>query len=370
MVIVQMKIIVSGGGTGGHIYPALAIAKQIIEQHPDGKILYIGSGKGLEADIVPKAGVDFKAIEISGFKRSLSIENIKTIIRFFRAVTESKKMIREFGADAVVGTGGYVCGPVVYAAAKLGIPTLVHEQNVIPGLTNKFLSRHTDRIAVSFSGSAQYFPKDKVVVTGNPRATEVAKADPEQGRSSLAVRPSRRIILVVGGSRGARAINEAFLQAVPELATKKDLHFIYVTGEVHYQKVKEQLEKHEIQSNVSVYPFIYNMPQVLAATDLIVNRAGASFLAEITSLGIPSILIPSPYVTNNHQEKNARWLEEHGAATVILEKDLTGPSLIESIDHIMMNKTKWFEMKAAAKKLGEPKAANKLYEELKRLVSK
>ncbi|RXT15006.1 undecaprenyldiphospho-muramoylpentapeptide beta-N-acetylglucosaminyltransferase [Ammoniphilus sp. CFH 90114] len=364
-----MKIIVTGGGTGGHIYPALALAKKVMEQHPDGEVLYIGSDKGLEADIVPRAGFKFEAIEISGFKRSLSLENMKTIIRFLKGVSASKKLIRDFGADAVIGTGGYVCGPVVYAAAKLGVPTMIHEQNVIPGLTNKFLSRYADRIAVSFSSSAQYFSTDKVVLTGNPRASEVAKADPQQGRASLDLRTNRKMVLVVGGSRGARAINEAFLEAVPVLANQKDLHFVYVTGEVHYENVVAKLKKGgEIPSNVSIYPFIYNMPEVLAATDLIINRAGASFLAEITSLGIPSILVPSPYVTNNHQEKNARWLEDNGAATVLLEKDLTANTLVESIEQIIQDPIKWRAMGEAAKSLGEPLSVEKLYGELKELI--
>lgn len=364
-----MRIILTGGGTGGHIYPALALAKQIKEHHEDAEILYIGSGKGLESDIVPKAGIQFKPIEISGFKRSLSFENIKTIYRFFKSVSLSKKIIREFRADAVIGTGGYVCGPVVYTAAKMGIPTLIHEQNVIPGLTNKFLSRYASRVAVSFSGSAPYFPSNKVVVTGNPRATEVAKADPERGRSSLSLPTRKKMVLVVGGSRGARAINEAFLQAIPQLEKSLDLHFVYVTGDVHYEKVKSVLDSMENSpENISVYPFIYNMPEVLAATHLIINRAGASFLAEITSLGIPSILIPSPYVTNNHQEKNARWLEEHGASVVLLENELNADSLSEAIDKIMKNPDQLTKMRESAKKLGEPSAAENVYQEVKGLI--
>ena len=367
----HMRVILSGGGTGGHIYPALALAKQIQEQAPDAEILYIGSGKGLEANIVTKAGYDFKAIEISGFKRSLSIENIKTILRFIRAVSNSKRYIADFKADIVIGTGGYVCGPVVYAANKLKVPTLIHEQNVIPGLTNKFLSRYAKRIAVSFTGSAGYFPNDKVIVTGNPRATEVAKADPGKGRASLHVAKDQKIVLVVGGSRGARPINEAFLASIPQIKQMKDIHFVYVTGEVHYPKVKEEIEiMGKTVKNISVYPFIYNMPEVLAATDLIVNRAGASFLAEITSLGIPSILIPSPYVTNNHQEKNARWLEENGASKVVLEKDLDANSLVLAIETIMYDPECWAKMKQAALQLGQPTAAQNLYEEMIKLMNR
>jgi len=361
----------TGGGTGGHIYPALALAKQIKEHDPASQILYIGSINGLEADIVPKAQIDFEAIEISGFKRKVSFDNVKTIYRFLKAVSRSKKIISEFQADVVVGTGGYVCGPVVYAAHKLGIPTIIHEQNVIPGLTNKFLSRYATRIAVSFTGSAGYFPKDKVVVTGNPRATEVYKADGIRGRASLKVYPGRKIVLVVGGSRGAKAINQAFLNAVPYLKERKQLHFVYVTGDVHYKTVTERLNELEtIPDNVSVYPFLYNMPDVLATTDLIINRAGASFLAEITSLGIPSILIPSPYVTNNHQEKNARWLEQNGAACVLLEQELNENTLLHAVDNLMGDAQSWLQMKEAARKLGEPLAAEKVYLEMQTLVSK
>ncbi|RKD24100.1 undecaprenyldiphospho-muramoylpentapeptide beta-N-acetylglucosaminyltransferase [Ammoniphilus oxalaticus] len=364
-----MRIILTGGGTGGHIYPALAIAKELRERHPDVEILYIGSETGLEARLVPKSGIPFESIEISGFRRSLSFENVKTVYRFLKGVRRSRSLIRSFSADAVIGTGGYVCGPVVYAAAKQGIPTLIHEQNVIPGLTNKFLAKYVSRIAVSFTGSAQYFPTDKVVVTGNPRATEVAKADPTRGRSSLALSGSKRLVLVVGGSRGARAINEAFIEAIPQLEKQRNTHFVYVTGEVHYEQVKQMLEQSgQTMGNISVFPYIYNMPEVLATTELIINRAGASFLAEITSLGIPSILIPSPYVTNNHQEKNARWLEGHGAAAVLLERDLTANSLVTEIEQIVHVPQRLQLMKQAAKKLGEPQAADKIYEEIQKLM--
>jgi UDP-N-acetylglucosamine--N-acetylmuramyl-(pentapeptide) pyrophosphoryl-undecaprenol N-acetylglucosamine transferase len=366
-----MRVIISGGGTGGHIYPALALAKQIQEHHQDAQILYIGSTRGLEADIVSKAGYRFESIEISGFKRSLSIDNVKTVFRFIRAVSNSKRIIKDFSPDIVVGTGGYVCGPVVFAADRLGVPTLIHEQNVVPGLTNKFLSRFVSRIAVSFSGSTPYFPQSKVVLTGNPRATEVARADRHKGRMLLEANNTQKVVLVVGGSRGAKAINEAFVTASAELAKKQGLYFVYVTGDAHYNQVRQRLNLDRsggFAQNISIHSFIYNMPEVLATTDLIINRAGASFLSEITSLGIPSILIPSPYVTNNHQEKNARWLEENGAAKVILESQLTADTLCHAIDEIMGDEAVWKRMKQAALKLGEPAAAEKVYQELYKLL--
>lgn len=364
-----MKIIISGGGTGGHIYPALAIAREVMHREPDSQILYIGTKRGLELDLVVKENIPFEAVEITGFKRSLSFENVKTIWRFLKATKKAKKIIREFKPDVVVGTGGYVCGPVVYAASRLKIPTLIHEQNVIPGLTNKFLSRFTDRIAVSFSGSATYFPKEKTVITGNPRATEVARADGKKGLKSLQVPSRKKVVLIVGGSRGAKAINEAVYEMVPYLGKYPDYHFIYVTGEVHYQGVLEKMQKlATFPGNLTVRPFIYNMPEVLAGIDLIVNRAGASFLAEITALGLPSILIPSPYVTNNHQEKNARWLEEQGAGMVILESELTGNKLLQTIDQILSKPQERERMSIAAKKLGKPEAATLIYEQLKAIT--
>ncbi|MBN6185938.1 undecaprenyldiphospho-muramoylpentapeptide beta-N-acetylglucosaminyltransferase [Aneurinibacillus sp. BA2021] len=364
-----MNIVISGGGTGGHIYPALALVKEIKRQEPDSRVLYIGTEKGLEADLVPKEGIAFESVYITGFKRSLSFDNVKTIARFLKATSRAKRLIREFQPDVVVGTGGYVCGPVVYAASSLGIPTLVHEQNVIPGLTNKFLSRYTNRVAVTFSGSASYFPAAKTVVTGNPRATEVALADGAAGLASLQVPAGKKYVLIVGGSRGARAINEAVVAMVSDLAQHAAYHFIYVTGEVHYESTMAAIrEKGSMPDNLTVRPFIYNMPEVLAGIDLIVNRAGASFLAEITALGLPSILIPSPYVTNNHQEKNARWLEDQGAARVILESQLTGASLLGEIDAVLQDEKRLQTMRDAARKLGQPDAATRVYQELKTIT--
>ncbi|MBO8171143.1 MAG: undecaprenyldiphospho-muramoylpentapeptide beta-N-acetylglucosaminyltransferase [Bacillaceae bacterium] len=364
-----MRVMLTGGGTGGHIYPALAFAKQIKKEHPDAELLYVGTSRGLEAEIVPREGIPFESIEITGFKRKLSFHNLRTLYLFLKGVHSMKKRIRSFRPDMVVGTGGYVAGPVVYAASRMSVPTMIHEQNVIPGLTNQFLARFADRICVSFAGSAKYFPEDKVVVTGNPRATDVKDADPIKGRQSLHLPHDKKIVLIAGGSRGAEPINEAVLSVLPDFEREPNIHFIYVTGDVHYEKMKEQLGDLDQLSNVTIRPFLYNMPEVLAATDLIVNRAGASFLAEITSLGIPSILIPSPYVTNNHQEKNARWMEEQGASVMVLERDLEGRLLLDQIKRILENEQLWTKMKSAAEKMGKPDAAPRMVEEMDRLLS-
>lgn len=364
-----MKIAVSGGGTGGHIYPALALIREIQKKDNHVEFLYIGTEKGLESKLVPRENIPFKSIHITGFKRKLSFENVKTVLRFLKGVRDSKKMLKEFKPDVVIGTGGYVCGPVVYAAAKMGIPTIVHEQNSVPGLTNKFLSRYVDKIAICFEEARQFFPEKKVVLTGNPRASEVLGQDGIRGRLSSGLKLKVPTVLIFGGSRGAKPINEAVVKSLTELSGKP-YQVLYVTGDVHFDEVQKEVELVGNPENVIIKPFIHNMPEVLAGIDLTVSRAGATTLAELTSLGIPSILIPSPYVTDNHQEKNARALSEHGAARLLLEKDLTGPKLVEHIDQILGHDQKLADMKKAAKKLGIPDAASRLYSVMEELAKK
>lgn len=362
-----MKIVISGGGTGGHIYPALALIREIQKENKQVEFLYIGTKNGLESKLVTREEIPFKSIHITGFKRKLSFDNVKTIFRFLKGVRDSKMILKEFQPDIVIGTGGYVCGPVVYAASKLRVPTIIHEQNSVPGLTNKFLSRYVNKVAICFDEAKQSFPENKVVFTGNPRASEVIGQDGIKGRLSAGLSTTIPAVLIFGGSRGARPINEAVVKALPDLAGKP-YQILYVTGDVHYETVKQEVELIGNPGNVIIKPFIHNMPEVLAGMDLVVSRAGATTLAEITSLGIPSILIPSPYVTNNHQEKNARSLGDQGAAHVLLEKDLTSNSLISHIEQILLNKEVLKDMKSKAKKMGAPDSAEKLYRVIRELI--
>lgn len=366
-----MRVLLTGGGTGGHIYPALAIAQELERKWKNVEITYIGTKSGLEASIVPKADIPFLAIDIQGFRRKLSWHNVRTIEKFLRALKQSKQLIRHFRPHVVVGTGGYVCGPVVYAANRLGVPTLIHEQNVIPGLTNKFLSRYADVVAISFEGSAKYFHRTKSLVhCGNPRASVVAVADRVAGRLALGIKEDDRrpIVLIVGGSRGARPINEAVMEMIPRILEQDAFYVVYVTGEVHYESVMRKLGP--VSSNrLIVKPYIYNMPEVLAASHLVVNRAGASTIAEITALGLPSILIPSPYVTNNHQEANARWLEREGAAKVFLEKELSADALWQAIKGMMDHPSQREAMSQASSRLGQPQAVVRIVNELNKLAA-
>lgn len=368
-----MRVVLSGGGTGGHIYPAVAIARQCEKEDSKTKFLYIGGKRGLESKLVPQEKLPFESIEITGFRRKISIDNVKTVLRFLKGVKRSKALLKEFKPDIVIGTGGYVCGPVVYAAAKLGIPTMIHEQNAIPGLTNKFLSRYADTVAVSFEGSEASFPRAKrSVYTGNPRATTVLSANRERGFATLGIPMDAQVVLIVGGSRGAKAINDAMIGMASFIHKLPGVHFVFVTGETYFENTREVIlsKLGTMPNHLHILPYIHNMPEVLAATSLIVNRAGASFLAEITALGIPSVLIPSPNVTNNHQEANARQLEEAGASRMILEKDLTAETLFHKLEEIMISDATRERMSAASKKLGKPDSAAVIVQEIRRLTDR
>lgn len=368
--MVDVRVLLTGGGTGGHIYPALAIAQELERKWKNVEITYIGTESGLEANIVPKAEIPFQAIDIQGFRRKLSWHNVRTVQKFLRALKQSKQILRDLRPHVVVGTGGYVCGPVVYTAYRLGIPTLIHEQNVIPGLTNKFLSRYADVVAISFEGSAQYFQRTKSLVhCGNPRASVVAAADRVAGRLTLGIEEGDRrpIVLIVGGSRGARPINEAVMHMIPRILAQDAFYVVYVTGEVHYDSVMHRMGSVS-SSRLIVKPYVYNMPEVLAASHLVVNRAGASTIAEITALGLPSILIPSPYVTNNHQEANARWLETEGAAKVLPEKELSADTLWQAIKDMMDHPFQREALSQASARLGQPQAAARIVGELDKLA--
>lgn len=362
-----MKVIVSGGGTGGHIYPALALIRYIQSIDQDAEFLYVGTEKGLESQIVKKEGIPFKTVEIQGFKRSLSFENVKTIQLFFKAIKQSKEIIKEFQPDIVIGTGGYVCGAVVYAASRLNIPTMIHEQNSVAGVTNKFLSKFVDKVAICFDDVATAFPENKVVMTGNPRAQEIAALTPNPSvLEQYQLSPDKKTILIFGGSRGALTINEAFLQALEEL-NQRAYQVLYVSGRYYYDEMKQKLEG-KVAPHISVQPYIDNMPEVLTCMDAVVARSGATTLAELTALGIPSILIPSPNVTNDHQTKNAMSLVNANAALMIRDDELNGETLVDAIDNIMQDDNKRIEMAEASKRQGMPDAAERLYHVMSDLV--
>ena len=363
--MIAVRVLLSGGGTGGHIYPALSMKKAIKERYPDSTFLYVGTTDGLESKIVPEASVDFKSINITGFKRSLSPDNVKTLFRFAASIRIANRYIKEFNPDIVIGTGGYVCAPVVYAAAKLKIKTIIHEQNSLPGITNKFLARYVDKILICFEETRKYFPEDKIILTGNPRASEVAKTF-KTGKIALGLSQHKKTVLICGGSRGAYPVNNAFITAI-EKYEASDFEVVFVTGTVHYEAICEQIGDVHFK-NVKIIPFIADMPKFLVSIDLFVGRAGATTLSEITALGVASILIPSPYVAENHQEFNARSITDHGGGILILEYDLTKDVLFDKITTLLKDEETLASMRKKSKKLGIPDASTRILSVIEELI--
>jgi len=356
-----MKVMIAGGGTAGHINPGLAIAKYIKIKEPEAEILFVGTEKGLEMKLVPREGFSLKTIKVKGFKRKLSFDTLVSIKELFQGVVGARKLIKEFKPDVVIGTGGYVCGPVVFMASRLKIPTLIHEQNVLPGATIKILSRFADVVSISFEESGEYLKSaKKKVLTGNIINAEMFQNDKAKARKKLGIDVNEKVVVVVGGSLGAEKINQSVIEMLSSYYTIEDFKIIFSTGEKQYEKVIEKLGcKKPISAEI--VPYIYDAVNVYCSADLIVSRAGAIITGEITALGIPSILIPSAYVTENHQEFNARSVERKGAAIVLLEKDLTGRVLYELIMRLINDKNRLDKMSESAKLIGVKNATEMIY---------
>ena len=357
-----MRVIISAGGTGGHIYPALAILNKIKLEEPNSEFLYIGTHNRMEKDLIPEMNIPYEAIEVTGFKRKLSLDNIKTLTNFLKARKKCLKIIKEFNPDIVIGTGGYVTAPVIWAAKKLGHKTFIHEQNSIIGLSNKYLSKYADRIGVSFESTIKEFPKEKVSLTGNP-CSEKAILTPASKKSDFGLSDSKKLVLIVMGSLGSKTINEKMFEYIYGFRNK-DYEVIFITGNSYYEKIKNRI----FPENVKVLPFIENLPSVMKITDLMVSRAGASTMSEIMALGIPTIFIPSPYVTNNHQYKNAMDLVNKEAALLLEEDNLNKNTFIRMIDDILEDDNKYKEIKKNISKLGITDSSSRIYNILKEMI--
>lgn len=365
-----MKIIVTGGGTGGHIYPALSIADKFKELYEDAEILYVGVDGGLESRIVPQYGYKFIGLEVKGFQRKISLENVKRVFLAMNAVKRAKKIISDFGPDIVVGTGGYVCGPVVMAATKLNIVTAIHEQNAFPGVTNKILSPKVDRVFLGFEAAKDRL-KSKVtpISVGNPvrKNIRIAKSKLES-RDELGISKDCKFILVTGGSGGFGVINEAFINIIPKMV-EENIGFAFATGKNHYEKVMEKLSQVELGKNAIITPYIDDMPTYLSASDLCVVSAGATTIAEINAIGKASIIIPKAYTAENHQEYNAKYIASKNAGRYILEKDLNENTLYESILDILENDSIREDMETNSKLLGILDPSEIIVSELSNLVT-
>lgn len=365
-----MNVLISGGGTAGHINPGIAIAKYIKSKHPDANILFVGTRRGLEGKLVPAEGFNIKFIKVRGFKRSLTPDNLVVVKELFEGLKEAKKIIKEFKPDIVIGTGGYVCGPVVFMAWRMKIPTLIHEQNAFPGVTNRILARVVDAVAISFKESEKYFKNPgKLVYTGNPVRLEIIQADRSLARKKLGLKPDDKLVVIAGGSLGAQRINQVVTSMLLKYGKYINYNIVFSTGNSQFESVKKSLEGFS-KPTVTIVPYIYDAANVYAAADLMVCRAGAITCSEVTVLGLPAIMIPSPNVVANHQEYNARSLEKQGAAVVILEKDLNEKVLFSQIDTLLNNKLKLDKMSASSKKIGIQNATEKIYDIISKLVKK
>ena len=295
-----MRVVISAGGTGGHIYPAVAIINKIKKEEPKSEFLYIGTSDRMEKDLIPSFGIPYEEIDIMGIKRKLTFDNVKVLVKFMKARKRCYELIKEFDPDVVIGCGGYVTAPVIWAAKKLGKKTFIHEQNSVVGLSNKYLSRYADKVGVSFESTMKDFPSDKVILTGNP-CSEKAISIKKGKKSDFGLTEDKKLVLIVMGSLGSKTVNDKITDFLGSFRSK-DYEVLFVTGNSYYEKIK----KLRFPDNVKVVPYVYEMPSIMKKTDLMVSRAGASTMSEIMALGIPTIFIPSPYVTNNHQYK-MRW---------------------------------------------------------------
>ncbi len=351
-----MKVIMTGGGTGGHIYPAVAIADEIKSRDRSSEILFVGTERGMEKDIVPRSGYPINFITVSGLDRKHIWKNIKTVLDLNKGLHEAREIVAEFKPDIVIGTGGYVCEPVVRTAYKMGIKTYIHEQNAFPGLTNKLLSRHTDRVFVAFDEAKEYFRSEREPVTvGNPVRKAFREPDRRKAREALGINQDDFVVLSFGGSLGAQRINDEMKIAVERFRYRPGCKIFFVTGRRYYRAITEKADMDN--ARVTYLEYIDDMAEYLSACDLAVTRSGALTVSEITACGRASIMIPSPYVTNNHQYFNARVVADRGGAVLIEEKNLNEGDVADAIDRIMSDRAALVKMERASLEIGRTDSA-------------
>ncbi len=374
-----MNVIFTCGGTGGHINPAIAVANAWKQRYPDSNILFIGAKDRMEEKLVPAAGYRLETIPASGMRRSLSLDAIKYNLRsvkyVFQAVSRCKRIIREFKADVVVGTGGYASFPALYAASCMGIPTCVHEANAVPGLTTRMIADRASKVLTCFPESAKYYRHpEKVEAVGMPVRGEFLFTKKEDARRELGL-DDRPLVVSAFGSQGAKTMNEQMAQLFAmEMRAGYPFQHIHATGSYGKDWMPELVKKQGVDlaecKGISMQEYIYNMPTVMAAADLIISRAGSASCNEIAASGTPCILIPSPNVTDNHQEKNARALSDNGAAMLILEKDCTAQVLMDAITSLLGDREGQKEMTAALQRLCVPDSAERLCDVIAQLCKK
>ena len=372
----KMRVIIAAAGPAGHINPGIAIANKIKQEESNSKIVFIGTTRGLENDLVPKAGYELKTINAYGLSKKLSIDNLKKMYKTLKGYGEAKKIIQEFKPDIVIGTGGYICGATISAAHSLKIPTMLHESNAFPGKAVKMLAKKTDTILVSFEDAIPRMPKARnVIYTGTPvKIKKQTYSEQEKNRilKEIGLNQTKPIVIVSGGSQGAQKINEAIVEIIKN-KWNKNYQMIWAAGPKQFDGIKESLENLSININhiegMKIMPYIYNMEEIMNVADMAIGRAGAMTVTEIANLGKPAILVPLPNVSHNHQLYNAKVLEKIGAAKIILNEELTGEKLNNQIEEIITDKSTMQKMGENALKVSNHMVEDKIYQEIKKLVN-
>ena len=371
-----MKAVIAAAGTGGHINPGIAIANKIKSEEPDSQIIFIGTNRGLENDLVPRAGYELKTIQAYGFNRKISFDNLKKICKTFLSIGEAKKIIEQFKPDVVIGTGGYICVPVGIATKRKNVPIVLHESNAFPGIAIKMLSKKADCILLGFEDAKKRIQNvKKISVTGTPtkvKHLDISNTKRVQLLKQMGLKDNLPIALCFGGSQGAQSINESLVQIITK-QKNANYQIVWAAGPKQYDVVKEELRKHNMDienlNNVKIVPYIYNMEEVMNIVDLVVCRSGAMTITEISNVGVPAIFIPFPFATENHQEYNAKVLEKAGAAKIILDKNLTAELLNEVIENMVKDKENLKQMGEKAREVSISNVEDRIYEEIKNAIN-
>ena len=368
-----MRVIMTGGGTGGHVNPAIAIANTIKRNEPDSEILFVGTEHGIENKLCKAEGYPIEHVNIMGFRRSLSPRNIKAAYLAFVSPMKAKKIVKDFRPDIVIGTGGYVCWPVLVAASKLGVPTAVHESNAFPGVAVKKLQPYVDSIMLNFKESEKYLTaKDKIIHVGNPLRTSFGTLKYDEARKKLGIDGKYKyFILSYGGSLGAEKVNDAVLELMRDYGKKHpEVLHVHASGAIEKDETKKKFNDYGLSEceNLELLEYIYDMPLRMAAADIVISRAGAMTVSELAMMKKPSIMIPSPNVAENHQYKNAKVIEDAGGCVLIEEKNLAGGALEKAVSELLSDDKKRADMGEAVSQFVKSDANKLIYEEIKRLV--
>ena len=365
----EYRIIISGGGTGGHIFPALSIADAIKAKQPDAKILFVGADNRMEMQRVPDAGYEIVGLPIAGFDRKNLLKNIKVLWKIFKSQRMARKVIKKFAPQVAVGVGGYASGPTLKMAASMGIPTLIQEQNSYAGVTNKILAKGARLICVAYEGMERFFPKERILLTGNPVRKNLLemRANRKEAMKAMQLDENKKCVLIVGGSLGARSINEGIMANIEKIRKNSDIQFIWQTGKLYFEEMKRRAAEAGKPENLIITDFVSNMGNALSAANLVVSRAGAGSISEFALLGKAVILVPSPNVSEDHQTKNAMALVDKDAAIYVADANVN-EELIDKAVETVNDTMKIALLEANIQKMGKPNAASEIADEVLKLA--